>query len=336
MSPRRVRYPRWSAAACLAGCLAVGVVGVPALGVSVGDGSEGLGRGGVGAPAAVHDRSVVESGAGAVIGAGSESGGEPGEGAALERDAGGAAGSDEAGGAESSRSALVSARESLPLGASLDGDRGAPASGGGAVGGDGFFGHWAFRTGGALAIVIALALVLRSLARAVAGHAGGIRGQLGAGGRAPSGVLGVLGRFPIARGQTLVLLRVDRRVLLLSQTPAGFGTLTEIVDPEEVASIVGKCEAGARSGDDGGFQGVMRALERDPSVARGPMSGDRFATGDRFARSGAGSGAGVGAGMGAGGGGDSGGRDATAHAMSILDAPRRASGARGGGGGAIA
>lgn len=135
--------------------------------------------------------------------------------------------------------------------------------------------HWAVRTVGALAIVIGLALMLRLLARSVAGHAGGIRAQLGAGGRAPSGVISVLARFPIARGQTLVLLRLDRRVLLLNQTPVGFATLTELVDAEEVASIVRKCEVGGRNGDDGshGFDSVLRAMERDPEMGTGRLDG---------------------------------------------------------------
>lgn len=141
--------------------------------------------------------------------------------------------------------------------------------------------HWAVRTIGALSIVIGLALLLRLLARSVAGHAGGIRGQLGAGGRAPSGVLSVLARFPIARGQTLVLLQLDRRVLLLNQTPAGFATLTELVDPEEVASLARKCEAGSRSGRDGtsGFDSVLRAMERDPEVGTGRLDGAAHARG---------------------------------------------------------
>ena len=65
-----------------------------------------------------------------------------------------------------------------------------------------------------------------------------------------SGVLSVLGRYPVARGTTLVLFRLDRRVLLVSQTKltglSRFGstttmqTLCEITDPAEVASILAK------------------------------------------------------------------------------------------------
>lgn len=135
--------------------------------------------------------------------------------------------------------------------------------------------HWMVRTAGALAIVIGLALLLRMLMRAVAGHVGGLGGQLGAGGRAPSGVMLVLARYPIARGQTLVLLQLDRRILLLNQTPAGFATLSEVVDTEEVASIIRKCEAGSRrkNDDNDGFDAIIRSMERDPEVASGRLDG---------------------------------------------------------------
>lgn len=94
---------------------------------------------------------------------------------------------------------------------------------------------------GVVAIIVGSAYGFKRLARG----SGGLMNQLGAGGRAPSGVLSILGRYPVARGTTLVLLKVDRRVLLLCQT-AGKGftagstmdTLTEFTDPEDVASIL--------------------------------------------------------------------------------------------------
>lgn len=94
--------------------------------------------------------------------------------------------------------------------------------------------------------VIALAIGLATLTRRIAGTSGGVAGALGPAGRAPSGLLEVLGRYPVARGSTLVLLRVDRRVLLLNQTAGGrwggarFTTLSEITEPEDVASILVK------------------------------------------------------------------------------------------------
>jgi hypothetical protein len=89
-------------------------------------------------------------------------------------------------------------------------------------------------------LIIGAALGLRAFARR---GAGGLLGALGPGGHAPSGVLEVLGRYPVGRGATLVLLKMDRRILLLCQnnSRAGGGamtTLAEVRDPEEVASIL--------------------------------------------------------------------------------------------------
>ncbi|MCB9840980.1 MAG: flagellar biosynthetic protein FliO [Phycisphaeraceae bacterium] len=80
---------------------------------------------------------------------------------------------------------------------------------------------------------------------------GGLRLMRGGGGRgglatarAPSGILEVLGRYPLGSGPTLLLLRVDRRVLLLSQARASrlsgstLTALCELDDPDEVASIL--------------------------------------------------------------------------------------------------
>lgn len=99
------------------------------------------------------------------------------------------------------------------------------------------------RTGAALALVLALVWGGAKLARRLSMRGGGgLLAALGPGGRAPSGVLEVLGRFPAGRGTTLVLLKLDRRVLLVCQTHgrgnAGMSTLCEVTDPDEVASLL--------------------------------------------------------------------------------------------------
>lgn len=89
-------------------------------------------------------------------------------------------------------------------------------------------------------LIVGVGLVLRRAARA----SGGLVASLGAGGRAPAGLLEVLGRYPVGMGQTLVLLKIDRRVLLLAQSRTGrlggasFTTLAEFTDPDEVASLL--------------------------------------------------------------------------------------------------
>lgn len=120
------------------------------------------------------------------------------------------------------------------------------------------------RTAGALAGVLALAFGARWIAKRVPRMGGGLGGALGAGGRAPSGVLSVLGRYPTGGGQQLVLLRLDRRVLLLSQAggrgrgsgPA-FRTLTEVTDAEDVASIIQRTEDEGQTSLKSRFQGLL-------------------------------------------------------------------------------
>ncbi|MCX5689272.1 MAG: hypothetical protein NTV94_05690 [Planctomycetota bacterium] len=118
---------------------------------------------------------------------------------------------------------------------------------------------WAWQLG-ALGLVIASILAIGALVRRVA-PASGLMGALGARGRAPSGVLEVLGRYPVSRGSMLVLLKLDRRVLLVNQACGRGGTtmttLTEITDPAEVAALVAKTGEGLPNG-----RQFERTLER--------------------------------------------------------------------------
>jgi hypothetical protein len=85
----------------------------------------------------------------------------------------------------------------------------------------------------------------------------GLMGALGPRGKAPSGVLEVLGRYPTGKSGMLVIIKFDRRILLVNQSAGrgGFSmtTLTEITDPVEVASIITKT---------GGANSVSRQFER--------------------------------------------------------------------------
>lgn len=123
------------------------------------------------------------------------------------------------------------------------------------------------RTIGSLAFVIAIIFGLRWFLTRTSRITGGLRSQLGAGGRAPAGILQILARYPIARGQTLVLLKLDRRVLLLNQTPEGFKTLSEVVDVDEVASILRACRDEEGISMASRFSSLLRGFERDPSIA---------------------------------------------------------------------
>lgn len=124
------------------------------------------------------------------------------------------------------------------------------------------------RTVLALAGVVAMILGLSWLFKRASRAAGGISGSLGAGGRAPAGIVEILARYPVASRHTLVVLRFDRRVLLCSMTGstrsagAGMTVLCELDEPEDVASVLIKTrdEAGetiARS-----FERSLRDAER--------------------------------------------------------------------------
>lgn len=105
---------------------------------------------------------------------------------------------------------------------------------------------WVSSTAIPLVLVIALimggAWAVRRLARAQ----GGIASAIGAGGRAPAGVLSVLARYPVGGGVTLVLIQLDRRVLLVAHSPGSplrgrpgsMSTLCEVAEPDDVASIL--------------------------------------------------------------------------------------------------
>lgn len=129
----------------------------------------------------------------------------------------------------------------------------------------GMMNHWLVRTALGLGAVLALIAAARfALLRVASGQ--GLIGQLGAAGRAPSGLLEVLGRYPAARGLTLVLLRVDRRVLLLSQTKDGFSTLAEFEDADDVASILMKSRDEDGESMSARFTKLLQRFEKDPDI----------------------------------------------------------------------
>lgn len=118
----------------------------------------------------------------------------------------------------------------------------------------------------ALAAVLALIFLARTILQRLMRRTGGLAASFGPAGRAPSGVLEVLGRFPIARGQTLVLLRMDRRVLLLAQSSVGFRTLADVSDPDEVASLLIKSRDDEGATSAAQFNDLLRHMERDPAT----------------------------------------------------------------------
>lgn len=107
---------------------------------------------------------------------------------------------------------------------------------------------------GALAVVLSLLFATRSILRRISGAAGGAR---------PSGVVEILARYPVARGQQLILLKLARRILLVHQNGSAMTTLSEIVDENEVASLLARVEAGTAKKDAGTFKTIFSKFSRE-------------------------------------------------------------------------
>ena len=101
-------------------------------------------------------------------------------------------------------------------------------------------------------------------------------GHLTSGVRAPAGVMEMLGRYPVGRGQNLLLIKLDQRVLLIGQTlasRAGSGTLstlTEVTAGEDVASILLKVSESESAGPASAFNRILGEAEgKAPAGGRG-------------------------------------------------------------------
>jgi flagellar biogenesis protein FliO len=159
------------------------------------------------------------------------------------------------------------AQETLPLGASrskLD----APVETKIETGEKGTLSGMILPLAGVLVLIAGCAYVFRI----AAAKSGGLMGELGAGGRAPSGVLSVLGRYPVSRGQTLVLLKVDRRVLLLCQNSSrgsgsNMSTLCEFTDAEDVASLLMKTRDDREASQAETFSKALKESDRRTAQA---------------------------------------------------------------------
>lgn len=172
----------------------------------------------------------------------------------------GRAGADSsaAGGAESSADAdssggvgedtplPVPAQEQRPLGIPSGGGAPTESSPTGS-------GSWALQTLAALAIVIALIFVMRSLLMRLSGtRAAGA-----------SRLVEVLARTTIGHKTQVVFLKINQRVIVAAQTPAGIDTLTVMDEPEEVAWLLGEVEAAKPMSITQSFRHVMQRFDKD-------------------------------------------------------------------------
>lgn len=141
--------------------------------------------------------------------------------------------------------------------------------------------NWFSRTILALAAVLALIFGLRYATTKLAAKAGTLRNQLGAGGKAPQGILYVVARYPVARNQTLVLLQLHNRLILTAQSSNGFQTLAELNDPTEVAQILVKADDAKGTSAAERFRQSLQTLEQDPSMLDPNLPDPRAETNQR-------------------------------------------------------
>jgi flagellar biogenesis protein FliO len=108
----------------------------------------------------------------------------------------------------------------------------------------------------ALAIVIG-AFLLFAWALKRGARMAARRGQL------PTEVVSVLGRVPLAAKQFAELLRVGNKLVLISLTPTGTETITEVTDPAEVDRLVGLCQQNNRFSTTQEFEHVFQQMSAE-------------------------------------------------------------------------
>ncbi len=89
----------------------------------------------------------------------------------------------------------------------------------------------------------------------------------------PAGAVSVLGRVPLAARQFADLLHVGNKLVLMTLSPSGAETLTEVTDPVEVDRIVGLCQQSDPHSTTKAFEQVFQQLSREPAPS-GFLGGD--------------------------------------------------------------
>jgi flagellar biogenesis protein FliO len=111
------------------------------------------------------------------------------------------------------------------------------------------------KVAGALAAVLVLAFAARAIVRRISG--------VGMAGARPSGVVEILARYPLARGQQFVVVKFARRIVLAHAHGTGMSPLCEMSDPEEVAALLARLEAGANGKTAGKFRQTLKQFQTE-------------------------------------------------------------------------
>ncbi len=96
----------------------------------------------------------------------------------------------------------------------------------------------------------------------------------------PTEVFEVLGRSPLTARGEVHLLRCGNKLLLVSVTPAGAETLTEITDAQQVDRLCGLCARDETQSATNVFRGVLKQFSRE-GAASGFLGDRPGGTGDR-------------------------------------------------------
>lgn len=133
------------------------------------------------------------------------------------------------------------------------------------------------RVAGALAIVLALIFALRWILR----RSMSATLQPGA-----TNAVQVLSRSPLSPRQQLLLLRVGRRLLVVSDCNGQLSSLSEISDPDEVAALVGQLRDEKRTSPSGSFGNLLGLWRRGGEDAGrcDDVDGVNAAAGEEFPR----------------------------------------------------
>jgi flagellar protein FliO/FliZ len=81
----------------------------------------------------------------------------------------------------------------------------------------------------------------------------------------PSEAVELLGRTPLDGRQTMQLIRVGNRLLLVALSAGGASTLTEITDPQEVERLAALCRRGKSDSATASFSQVLSQLAHEPA-----------------------------------------------------------------------
>ena len=115
-------------------------------------------------------------------------------------------------------------------------------------------GSWILQTLSALGVVIALILLIRFVFLRMSGQPRFSDAR---------GVVKVLGRAPIGPRAHVMFLRINQRVIVVGQTPAGLNTLTELDDPHDVAWLIERVESNRTGSVTEGFKHLLNRMDRD-------------------------------------------------------------------------